>query len=313
LKVVSTGAINWDINLFIDNLDMGGMEAPVRKITRVPGGKAANVAVAAARLLGGDEKAGILGAVGSDDIGRVHMKIFAEEGVSTEGLFVTDQRESGQAYILVDSFGRNQIFTYFGANAFLTPELASSEKAKKFVLNSNVVVAMDPPLEYTKVIFEEASGGPTVIWGPGVRTLGHREQILALLRYVDYILLNQQELRVLTGEESPEKGYQYLKKYSDSIKLLITLGENGASLYDREYVLNERGVDLAGHNLSVVNTVGCGDAFVGCFAASIANGMSESEALFRANHAGAFKSTRIETRGSPTSKELEEFIKKVTG
>ncbi len=67
VEVVSTGAINWDVNLFVDTLNPGGVEIPVNRLTRVPGGKAANVAVASSRLLG-KNRAGILGAVGKDEI-----------------------------------------------------------------------------------------------------------------------------------------------------------------------------------------------------------------------------------------------------
>ena len=60
LKAVVIGAINWDINLFISNFPRKGEEVVVRQITRVPGGKAGNVAVAIARLLGPGQTA-ILG------------------------------------------------------------------------------------------------------------------------------------------------------------------------------------------------------------------------------------------------------------
>jgi len=61
----------------------------------------------------------------------------------------------------------------------------------------------------------------------------------------------------------------------------------------------------------VVNTVGCGDAFLGVLSASLVSGFEVLEALKRANLAGAFKATHPETRGSPTERELKEFTQKV--
>ena len=60
LKTVVIGAINWDINLFMKSLPLKGEEVVVGHITRVPGGKGGNVAVAVARLLGPKQTA-ILG------------------------------------------------------------------------------------------------------------------------------------------------------------------------------------------------------------------------------------------------------------
>ena len=62
--------------------------------------------------------------------------------------------------------------------------------------------------------------------------------------------------------------------------------------------------------MKVVNTVGCGDAFIGAFAAAKVNQCRDEEALIQANYAGAYKATREETRGSPTHMELVNFIKK---
>ena len=60
----------------------------------------------------------------------------------------------------------------------------------------------------------------------------------------------------------------------------------------------------------VVNTTGCGDAFVGAFAAFKILGKSDTEAMRYANMAGALKACRPETRGSPGRRELEEACKK---
>src|SRR5208282_3214714 len=57
IKTVVIGAINWDISLFVKKFPREGEEVVVGRILRVPGGKAGNVAVAAARLLGPDQSA----------------------------------------------------------------------------------------------------------------------------------------------------------------------------------------------------------------------------------------------------------------
>jgi len=51
VNLVVTGAINWDINLFIKRFPEAGEEVPVQRITRVPSRIGTNVSIAAARLL----------------------------------------------------------------------------------------------------------------------------------------------------------------------------------------------------------------------------------------------------------------------
>jgi len=82
------GAVNWDVTLFVKKLPRAGEETAVERLTRVPGGKAGNVAVAAARLLGPNQAA-ILGSLGKDSIASEQVRIFHEEGVITTGLKVT--------------------------------------------------------------------------------------------------------------------------------------------------------------------------------------------------------------------------------
>jgi len=63
-------------------------------------------------------------------------------------------------------------------------------------------------------------------------------------------------------------------------------------------------IDLAKAGLSVVNTVGCGDAFLGAFTAALSEGLSDLDALRWGNCAGGLKATRAETRGSPSREML---------
>ena len=68
-------------------------------------------------------------------------------------------------------------------------------------------------------------------------------------------------------------------------------------------------VNLEELGLKVVNTVGCGDSFLGAFAASKAQGLDDIESLERANLAGALKATQPETRGSPGMEMFKRYLK----
>ena len=64
-KILVCGAINWDTTLFVDKFPNPGDEVRVMKAISVPGGKAANTAVAAVKILGADS-VGVIGMLGVD-------------------------------------------------------------------------------------------------------------------------------------------------------------------------------------------------------------------------------------------------------
>ena len=69
-------------------------------------------------------------------------------------------------------------------------------------------------------------------------------------------------------------------------------------------------VPLEKIGFEVINTVGCGDAFIGAFASAKVEGYDDIGAMRWGCAAGAYKATRIETRGSPTFIQLGDVLKK---
>lgn len=82
---------------------------------RVPGGKGANQAVAAARL---GARVRFVGRIGRDDL---VLRSLEREDIDTSGV-ARDRGESGVALILVEATGENVIVVAPGANRRLTPE-----------------------------------------------------------------------------------------------------------------------------------------------------------------------------------------------
>lgn len=309
VKICVVGAINWDINLFVKRFPEIGEEVPVQKITRVPGGKAANVAVASARILGPGQTA-LIGSLGRDSIAEEQIKILESEGLIVSGIKFCEDEETGQAYIIIDRNGRNVINTHFGANLKLLPEDLDHPRIFDLLLQSSIVTLIDSPLE----TIEEAATlakkrGKMVAWDAGVRSVLGIESLETVLKNLDYLVINQVEVKNLTGEEEPPKAWERLSPANELLKLIIKLGERGCSLVSSEQIINVPTVNPKELGLRVINTVGCGDAFLGVFVAFKSQGVEDKEALERANLAGALKATKAETRGSPSTQELERYLK----
>lgn len=304
------GAINWDINMFVDRFAQVGEEVPVKQITRVPGGKAANVAVASARILG-SERVALIGALGHDEIGRKQMEILAGEGVDTSGIKTALTAESGQAYILIDSQGRNYINTLFGANLEINSADLVAEKRLAIIKGTKVAVIMDPPLGTAERMAELArEGGSLVVWDAGVRSAQSLKTLSKTLSNVDYFVLNEVEAENLTGSRNPRGVFSKLSKVSRDLKLILKFGERGCALASKHGIVRVPAVDLEKLGMKVVNTTGAGDAFLGAFAASKAMGHPDPKALARANAAGAVKVTLKETRLVVERGKLESLIER---
>jgi ribokinase len=310
IDLICCGAINWDINLFMDRLPKTGEEIPVNLIQRVSGGTAANVSVAAARILGIDRVA-FIGALGDDAIAKQQIKTFEEEGVDSRGIVLIPDDESGQAYITIGKSGENEIHTYFGANLKINSEHMLNRVRLSLIENAKVCVVMDPPLEAAKKLAEICmENGVRVIWDPGVYAEMGLEALLPILRNVDYFVLNHIEYENLLGTSDPKKIAKTLSEKVDSIIPIIKHGSEGSILCEDEggTIIFMEAVPLERLGLKIINTVGCGDAFLGGFASALVEGKNHIDALRQASAAGSYKATRIETRGGPTREQLNKLI-----
>lgn len=308
--LIVTGALNWDINLFVKRLPRPGEEVVVEKIDRVPGGKGGNVSVAASRILG-HGKVALLACVGKDEIGKKQLSILKQDGVDTSVVQTLIKLESGQAYITVDEKGRNNIETHFGANAGLKRDHIMLPEVQNLFGNCQMMVVIDPPRHIAgRILSEGRRLRRTVLWHPGVLTRFGMEEFRGEMEGLDYLVLNEHEALAFAGTRSLAESVVAFDKVTPKMKILVTLGSKGFAFYDKGKQLKMKSVNLAKMGRKIVNTTGCGDAFVGAFAAYKILGLDDIEALKHGNMAAALKAGRPETRGSPTRKELEEFYQK---
>jgi ribokinase len=308
VKTLVIGAINWDINLFIESFPRKGEEVVVRQITHVPGGKAGNVAVAAARLLGPNQVA-ILGGLGKDPIASDQVRIFKDEGVDVSGLKFNEDVESGQAYIVIDAKGENIIHTHFGANAKINPDDLGNPTRRELVTKSAVITIMDPPFETALKLAREARElDKVIVWDPGVKSRVGVKGSEEILQKVDYVIANESEVSLLTGTKNRDAAARELLKINGELKIVAKLAAKGSIMYSAQEQIVSHALDLKSLGMKVVNTVGCGDAFLGAFVAALSEGRSEPEALNWGNVAGGLKAARNETRGSPNREILLKFL-----
>jgi ribokinase len=129
-RLTVVGSANLDLVARVERLPRPGETLTDASLGRVPGGKGANQAVAAARL-GADVT--FVGAVGEDGFAEEALAGLEEAGVE---LHVERRGETGVALILVAADGENQIVVVPGANASVDA-----------VASGNVLCQLEIPVE----------------------------------------------------------------------------------------------------------------------------------------------------------------------
>ena len=154
VELTVVGSINLDLVARVERLPRAGETVTAKGFERIPGGKGANQAVAAARL---GASVRMIGAVGTDALAVEALGGLEAAGVE---LHLDRSGDTGIALILVAAGGENQIVVVPGANAQLTPQspggavlcqlevadavvLAAARNADFFALNAAPARAID--------------------------------------------------------------------------------------------------------------------------------------------------------------------------
>ena len=272
-----------------------------QSFSTVPGGKGANQAVASARL--GAEVA-MIGCVGSDAYGVQLRDALLAEGIDCQAVSRVDG-SSGVALIVVDDSSQNAIVIVAGSNGELTP--ASLQAADAVLQAADVIVCqLEVPLETVGYALKRGRElGKTVILNPAPASGPLPAQWYAS---IDYLIPNESEATALSGvtvdslDSAKLAAAQLIK--AGAAKVIITLGAQGALFSDGNRVEH-----LAAPNVKAVDTTAAGDTFVGGFAAALAHGKSEAEAIRFGQVAAALSVTRAGAQPSiPTLHDVQGFV-----
>ncbi len=299
------GAINWDTTLFEEAFAAPGEEVPVSRIEEGPGGKGANAAVAAARLLG-KGRVGFVGAVGDDGIGRALRRGLEVEGVSTEGVLSLEDRRSGRAHIIVDGSGSKSIHTHFGANDGLRPAHLDGPGPRLLLSSASVVTVMDVPTSTALAAAGRARrAGARLVYSPGVRCGEGYEALSKVLKTADDAVFDRSELLRLRPSGDPRRALLSIAGDFPALRVVATLGPSGCLVCSGGSVVAVPPVSLQSLGLRAVNSTGSGDAFLAAYVCYSDLGHEPKVAARWGNLAGALKATSDATRGSPSRRVLE--------
>lgn len=281
-------------------LPAGGETLIGHSFATVSGGKGANQAVAAARL---GAQVAMVGCVGSDDYGVQLRDALLAEQIDCQAVSV-GEGSSGVALIVVDDNSQNAIVIVAGANAAMTP--AVIDRFDAVLQDADVVICQleIPDATVGHALKRARALGKTVILNPAPAS---RPLPADWFAAIDYLIPNESEAAALSGLpvdslQTAEKAASHLLAMGAS-KVIVTLGAEG-SLF-----ANGKGFEhFPAPKVKAVDTTAAGDTFVGGFAAALAAGSSEAEAIRYGQIAAALSVTRAGAQPSiPRLSDVQGF------
>ena len=293
MTVVVFGSINLDLVVEVPRLPIRGETVIGNRFFSTAGGKAANQAVAIAKL---GTAVSLIGQVGDDNFCRTLLDNLAAEGVDTDGITINPHTHSGVASIVVDEKGDNAIACAAGANNLVREKEIAQFKLK---LPQAKVVLLELGIPMATVLSaarEAKAHNCLLILDPAPMNPDLPEELYSL---VDIITPNEVEASQLVG--FTVDGVTTARQAASCLhqmgvkNVIITLGSQGA------FCSSSNGVeDFWSKPISVpvVNTVAAGDAFNGALAVALAEGKSLKEAVIWGTVAGALSVTKNGSQSS---------------
>ena len=299
------GSSNTDMVIKGDKLPAPGETVLGGTFLMNPGGKGANQAVAAARLVTLPTSVTFVANVGNDVFGRQAHQQFEREGIQTDFVTTDADEPSGVALIGVDSRGENSIMVASGANARLSQAQVTRALAAITDTETTVVLLqLEIPIATVEYAIRHChEQGMRVILNPAPA----HPLDPATLACLYLITPNETEAELLTGvrvvdEATAQQAAQQLHR-AGVPNVVITLGARGA------YLSEPAGTAMIlAPPVTAVDTTAAGDCFNGALAVAIAEGRDLTDAVAFACQAASISVTRMGAQASmPYRAELEHI------
>ncbi|MCY1408572.1 Ribokinase [compost metagenome] len=281
-------------------LPKGGETLIGQSFTTVSGGKGANQAVAAARL---GAQVSMIGCVGNDAYGEALRGALLAEQIDCRAVSTVDG-SSGVALIVVDDSSQNSIVIVPGANGALTAE--TIDRFDSVIRAADVLICQleVPDASVGHALKRGRELGKTVILNPAPASRPLPSDWYAS---IDYLIPNESEASALSGlsVDSLDTAQAAATRLIalGAGKVIITLGAQGSLFAD-----GQRFEHFPAPAVKAVDTTAAGDTFVGGFAAALAAGNDEAQAIRFGQVAAALSVTRAGAQPSiPALSDVQAF------
>ena len=295
-RILCAGIAVQDQVFHLDAFPIAGEKARARSLAVVPGGCAANAAIAIARLGGQARLISALGGPGKDDLtGDAILSGLAAEGVDCSRVMRIDGAPSPVSAIMVDANGERTIFNFRDERlslARITDVAGALDGVSTLLIDNRFPEMVLPLCEAAR-----ERGMPIVLDADRPTRLTED-----FLRLCTHIIFPADGLRATADCVDLSLGLRRVAQVSAAF-LAVTDGANGSMWMAPDGIRH-----LPAYPVEAVDTLGAGDVFHGAFSLYLAEGADESAALRFANAAAGMKCTRFGgITGAPGREEVRRF------
>ena len=299
--VAVLGSLHLDIMVNAPDRPRKGETLPGSAWSYKAGGKGGNQAVAAAQF---GAQASMIGRVGDDDFGKRLLSHLQSSQVDTKHVRIDPAANSGMSVAIIDAEGDYGAVIVSGANLRLAEE--DVRDALEVLQRASVLVLQNEIPDAANVLAAEAAkrqGARVVFNAAPTRPL---DPLLA--PNVDILVVNAVEAEMMCGvpvgslSAAGEAAAQLSSQVSN---VIVTAGGMGLALVEP----GQSPQPQAAHAVTLVDTHGAGDTFIGALAARLVDGSSLLEATRFANAAASlFVSTAVDQKKSVTFDRVMRFL-----
>jgi ribokinase len=285
--VVGDAAV--DQMYFVSEFPEPGGEVPAIRALMEPGGSGATVATVLARL---GNPTRIATRVGTGPFSQLALRNLLHAGVDTRLVQHDERMQTSSVTLIITPDAQRTMISAGGASR----ELDAAELDEADVADCDALVMSAYSLvggrqkEYALQSLAYARKHRLTTFvdlGTGaVNAL--EDRLIPLVKDVDYLLMNEHELYLVTGRASISEAVQDLRGMGVE-QLVVKVGEMGSIVITPE--LNEL---VEAHDVDdVVDSTGAGDYYTAAFAHAIMADYDPITAARLANVAGALNTTRV--------------------
>ncbi len=253
--------------LVVGSVALDSIFTPFGETADALGGSAVFFSVAGAIL----HPVRVVGVVGSD-YPMQELELLAPRGIDWSGV----EHAAGESFrwkgkYSYDLQSRETLETRLGVFAAFQPKLPAHFRTSEFLFLGNI----DPELQLG-VLDQVPTAQLVACDTMNYWIQGKRDALMALLRRVDILMVNDSEARELSGDWNIHRAGRWILKHGPK-RVVIKQGEYGALLMGGEQTFFTPAFPLE----EVFDPTGAGDAFAGGFMAYLARSGAVSDVEFR--------------------------------
>lgn len=287
---VVVGNVNLDVSFVLNSYPEPGSNSIADSLWLGVGGAAVNYAALVARW---GHRASVVSLVNPLTVKLGLLEELGNLGIDVSNVRVVEGEPNIAVILMIPGESVRTIVSYRGASGMLRGSMVPP-------MGDHVHFASVPGRLVVEAL--EALRGRTSSYDPGGEASRDPEGVLEAVGLVDWVFLNERELKNLTGSKDPEAVKSLLKDKTSMV--IVKRGVKGATLISKSSKLEAKPPNID----KIVDVTGTGDAFNAAFNITMKESGDIEKALKIAVTAGALKAAMRGSSIMPPRDLVEKHV-----